>query len=93
MQVVRAVAKLQCAAPFRQPVPRDVPGYHQEIANPMDLGTVASKLRARSYASLAEAQRDINRVRSGPRAMVCARESARIAAVRPTVLGYPEPRR
>jgi Bromodomain len=82
--VVKAIAKLSFAEPFRQPVPREVVLYYQEIKRPMDLGTVIANLEAGVYRSPAEAQRDIRRVRhscagsnsetavpSQPRRMAC----------------------
>jgi len=37
------------ATPFIVPVPRDVPYYHETVAEPMDLGTVQARLAAEHY--------------------------------------------
>lgn len=40
------------AEPFAEPVPADVPGYHDVIEHPMDLGSVLANLQDGAYSSL-----------------------------------------
>lgn len=48
---------------FLQPVKdRDAPGYSQEIAYPMDLGTIRSKIQTTSYQSMAAFYRDLKAI-------------------------------
>lgn len=51
-QVVKRFLRRPAAEPFSEPVPADVEGYHDVIAHPMDLGTVAANLHDGSYSSL-----------------------------------------
>ncbi len=51
-QVVKKFLRRPAAGPFSEPVPGDVPGYHDVIEHPMDLGTVAANLHDGSYSSL-----------------------------------------
>jgi hypothetical protein len=47
---LRALAAEDVAFPFLEPVPLDVPGYHEEISSPMDLSTVQLRLQNGQYA-------------------------------------------
>lgn len=50
------------AAPFAEPVPRDVPMYYDIIRRPMDLGTALTKLQTGKYGSPADLFADVNLV-------------------------------
>jgi Bromodomain len=58
----RIVMQLQAsphAAPFNEPVPREVEGYHEVIHHPIDLGTIASRLQCGAYPSVQHVHQDI----------------------------------
>lgn len=58
----RVVAKLrQCdaAAPFQDPVPREVPGYYEVIQQPIDLSTIWAKMARGLYASASHVHHDV----------------------------------
>jgi len=44
---------------FNERVPDDVEGYHELIAEPMDLGTIKKRLKRGEYATLREYFRDV----------------------------------
>ena len=51
-RAVQGTLKLKVAAPFRGAVSEeDVPGYSSVIQTPMDLGSIAEKLKNRKYAT------------------------------------------
>lgn len=51
-KAVKGTLKLKVAGPFSAPVgEEDVPGYSSVIQNPMDLGTIAEKLKNGGYAA------------------------------------------
>lgn len=52
-KVVKGLTKLQSAEPFLTPVTEEAaPGYHDIVKEPMDLGTVLSKLKSGAYTTL-----------------------------------------
>lgn len=54
-KAVKGSLKLKAAAPFSAPVSEeDVPGYTTVIQNPMDLGSIAEKLKSGEYATTGE---------------------------------------
>ena len=51
-KAVKGILKLKVAAPFSAPVSEeDVPGYSSVIQNPMDLGSIAEKLKNGEYTA------------------------------------------
>lgn len=55
LKAVRRTLKLKVAGPFSSPVSEeDVPGYSTVIHDPMDLGTIAEKLKNGEYTSTGE---------------------------------------
>ena len=55
LKAVKGTLKLKAAAPFSAPVSEeDVPGYSNVIHNPMDLGSIAEKLKNGEYATTGE---------------------------------------
>ncbi|KAJ3042135.1 hypothetical protein HK097_002108 [Rhizophlyctis rosea] len=52
-------ARRDLVEPFLYPVPHTVPGYYQQIKNPIDLGTVRTKLREGKYEREKEFERDV----------------------------------
>uniref|UniRef100_A0A7S3R1G0 Bromo domain-containing protein n=1 Tax=Dunaliella tertiolecta TaxID=3047 RepID=A0A7S3R1G0_DUNTE len=66
--VVAALMKEPCAELFLEPVDEElVPGYRDEIAEPMDLGTVSSNLAANVYSSPQQVLRDLGLIWSNCR--------------------------
>ena len=58
------VLQLPAAQPFAQPVPlHSVPGYREQIACPMDLGTVVRRAQEGHYRSSHQALLDVQLVR------------------------------
>lgn len=54
-KAVKGTLKLKAAAPFSAPVSKeDVPGYSTVIQNPMDLGSIAEKLKKGGYTTTGE---------------------------------------
>lgn len=63
IRVLEIVAKLPEALPFAEPVPMDeVPGYREQIPNPMDLGTVLGRAKADAYDTPLETLDDVRQV-------------------------------
>lgn len=66
MQVISILDKamqLEAAEEFKYPIREDqVPGYSQQVRNPMDLSTVQRKVRERQYFGPHEAWSDIQLV-------------------------------
>ena len=66
MQAMAAVlSKLRTydlAEPFLEPVPRDVPGYYEQIASPIDLGTIWTQLTQGRYPSASHVHADVQRM-------------------------------
>ena len=50
--MVKRFLRVPEAAFFTEPVPDDVPLYHEVIERPMDLGTVSAALAEGAYSSL-----------------------------------------
>jgi Bromodomain len=71
LQVVREAMNLAAAAWFVSPVGPEVEGYHQVIASPMDLGTIAGNLEAGAYGSVAAVWRDIQQVSRQTHSHMC----------------------
>jgi Bromodomain len=70
VRAVRALTQLvnhPTAAPFAEPVPREVPMYYDIIKKPMDLGTILTKLQTGRYSMPAELYGDSNLVWSNCR--------------------------
>ena len=64
VRVLEIVTNLPEALAFSEPVPMDeVPGYREQIANPMDLGTVLSRAKADAYDTPLETLDDVRLVR------------------------------
>ena len=61
-RVLEAVLKLPEAAWFAEPVPVEIPGYREQISNPMDLGTILGRARADAYDTPLEALEDVRQV-------------------------------
>lgn len=56
-KAVKGTLKLKAAGPFSAPVSEeDVPGYSSVIQNPMDLGSIAEKLKNGEYATTGRRQ-------------------------------------
>lgn len=65
VRVLEIVTKLPEALPFAEPVPMDeVPGYREQIPNPMDLGTVLGRAKADAYDTPLETLDDVRQVGS-----------------------------
>ena len=63
VRVLEIVTKLPEALPFAEPVPMDeVPGYREQIPNPMDLGTVLGRAKADAYDTPLETLDDVRQV-------------------------------
>lgn len=57
--VIEKIAALDAGMHFREPVPRGFMNYYRFIRRPMDLGTIAKKLRRKGYATPAEVEADV----------------------------------
>jgi hypothetical protein len=55
--ILAAIARAHDA--FATPVPRTVPDYHNEIAEPLDLGTMRARARRNYYTSLQQVRDDL----------------------------------
>ena len=63
IRVLEIVTKLPEALPFSEPVPLDeVPGYREQITNPMDLGTILGRAKADAYDTPVETLDDVRQV-------------------------------
>lgn len=63
VRVLEIVTKLPEALPFAEPVPMDeVPGYREQIPNPMDLGSVLGRAKADAYDTPLETLDDVRQV-------------------------------
>jgi hypothetical protein len=60
--VLHKLRQYDLAEPFLEPVPRDVPGYYEQIAHPVDLGTVWRRLTQGGYPSAAHVHVDVQRM-------------------------------
>ncbi|KAG0100029.1 hypothetical protein BGZ93_004620 [Podila epicladia] len=64
-EIIKRIMTEPCALEFNQPVDpiaQEIPQYLQIIKNPMDLGTINSKLRAREYRTAEDVRKDIELV-------------------------------
>ena len=63
VRVLETVTKLPEALPFAEPVPmEEVPGYREQIPNPMDLGTILGRAKADAYDTPLEILDDVRQV-------------------------------
>lgn len=62
-KLVKSLQTHKMAWPFRIPVSAaDVPGYYEVIKEPMDLTTLATKLKMHQYKTLGEFVKDVNKI-------------------------------
>ena len=85
VRVLEIVTKLPEALPFAEPVPMDeVPGYREQIPNPMDLGTVLGRAKADAYDTPLETLDDVRQVGRLLLSFVISRSSTPQLGITPT---------
>ena len=63
VRVLETVTSLPEALPFAEPVPmEEVPGYREQIPNPIDLGTILGRAKADAYDTPLETLDDVRQV-------------------------------